>query len=156
MMNRERVWRWIKENKLEWKIYTFNDEVRTVKQAASLLGVYPNIILKTIILVDGEKTYAAILRGIDRVDLAKLSKITGGSPRIASPTEVLARTGYPVGGVPPAPLPSSVVVVIDRKVLEIDMAYAGGGDEHTLLKLNPKDLIRIYPNAITGDISSQD
>ncbi|MEB3780931.1 MAG: YbaK/EbsC family protein [Desulfurococcales archaeon] len=153
-MGREGIEKWIRENQLGWRLYVFKGKVKTVKQAASLLGVNPDIIMKTIILVDGEKTYAVILRGIDRVDLAKLSKITGGDPRIAPPREVLARTGYAVGGVPPAPLPGNVTVIIDRKVLNLDTVYAGGGDEYTLLKLNPRDLLRVYPNPIIGDVSS--
>lgn len=149
----ERVEAFIESRRLPWRVHRVGRPVKTVGQAAAALGVPERKIVKTIVLIDGGRTFACILPGNRRLDTGKLRATVGGSPRMASPREVLERTGYRVGGVPPYPLPGDVTIVIDRRVLELDKAYGGGGDEYSLLEFRPRDLA-VMSNAIVADISA--
>ena len=154
-MGRDRVLQWIREKRLDWKIHVFKDKVKTVKQAAKLLNTTPDNIAKTLILIGRGKTIAVILRGDTKLSLDKLSRtleIDEGEIRIAKPSEVEENTGYKVGGVPPAPLPPNIRIIIDKRVLDKEKIYAGGGDQYTLLELNPKELTQL-PNTTIADVS---
>ncbi|MCE4599873.1 MAG: YbaK/EbsC family protein [Desulfurococcales archaeon] len=149
----EKVKKWIEENGLDWKIHMLQSQVKTVAQAASALGVPKSVIVKTIVLVDDSRTIACIIPGDKRLSLGKVKSITGGSPRLAKPNEVLERTGYRIGGVPPYPLPGDVVIIMDERVLDNEKVYGGGGDERSLLEFSPRELLSIA-RVIVADIVS--
>lgn len=148
----ERVRRWVKSHGLNWRIHKLEDEVKTVAQAASVMKVPPHRIVKTLILVYGEKTIACIVPGDKRLNMKRVIEIIGGRPRFAKPSEVIERTGYSIGGVPPSPLPRDVIIIVDRSVLDSERVYGGGGDEYNLLEFNPRELVNLT-NAIIDDIS---
>ena len=106
--------------------------VRTVREAARAVGVGEDKIIKTIVVNCGGEFRAYILRGTKRLDVKSLGC------RLATPEEVLSVTGYPVGGVPPV---LSIPVFIDEELLSEDYVYGGGGDDHSLLKFRPRDLV---------------
>ncbi len=54
-----------------------------------------------------------------------------------------AATGYPVGAVPPFGHPEPLPTFIDRKVLVLTEAYAGGGAIDTLVKVSPQEIARV-------------
>jgi prolyl-tRNA editing enzyme YbaK/EbsC (Cys-tRNA(Pro) deacylase) len=106
--------------------------VRTVREAARAVGVGEDKIIKTIVVNCGGEFRAYILRGTKRLDVKSLDC------RLATPEEVLSVTGYPVGGVPPV---LGIPVFIDEELLSEDYVYGGGGDDHSLLKFRPRDLV---------------
>jgi len=106
--------------------------VRTVREAARAVGVGEDKIIKTIVVNCGGEFRAYILRGTKRLDVKSLGC------RLATPEEVLSVTGYPVGGVPPV---LGIPVFIDEELLSEDYVYGGGGDDHSLLKFRPRDLV---------------
>ncbi|MEM4651543.1 MAG: aminoacyl-tRNA deacylase [Pyrobaculum sp.] len=106
--------------------------VRTVREAARAVGVDEDKIIKTIVVNCGGEFRAYILRGTKRLDVKSLGC------RLATPEEVLSVTGYPVGGVPPV---LGIPVFIDEELLSEDYVYGGGGDDHSLLKFRPRDLV---------------
>ncbi|MCE4612466.1 MAG: YbaK/EbsC family protein [Desulfurococcales archaeon] len=148
-----RVEEWVSRSGLPWKLHRLSSRVRSVREASQAMGVPPGRIVKTIVLVDGDRTIACIIPGDKMLDLEKLKSIIGGSPRLATRREVEERTGYPVGGVPPAPLPDNVLVVLDHRLLGEDSLYGGGGDEYSLLEFRPGDLVRVR-RVVIGDVSS--
>jgi len=62
---------------------------------------------------------------------------------LATEEEVLNITGYKVGGVPPI---LDIKVLIDKRVMNKEYVYGGGGNEHTLLKIKPQDIVKINRN----------
>jgi prolyl-tRNA editing enzyme YbaK/EbsC (Cys-tRNA(Pro) deacylase) len=106
--------------------------VRTVKEAARAVGVSEDKVVKTIVVNCGGEFRAYILRGNKRLDLKSLGC------RLATPEEVLAVTGYPVGGVPPV---LNIPVFIDEELLNEDYVYGGGGDDYSLLRFKPQVLV---------------
>ncbi|AFA38325.1 hypothetical protein Pogu_0298 [Pyrobaculum oguniense TE7] len=106
--------------------------VRTVRQAARAVGVDERKIVKTLVVKCGDEYRAYILRGIKRLDLEALGC------RLATPEEVQSVTGYQIGGVPPV---LAIPVFIDEELLGEDYVYGGGGDEYSLLRFKPRDLV---------------
>jgi len=106
--------------------------VRTVKEAARAMGVSEDKIIKTIVVNCGGEFRAYIVRGNKKLELKSLGC------RLATPEEVLTATGYPIGGVPPV---LNIPAFIDEELLTEDYVYGGGGDDHSLLKFKPRDLV---------------
>jgi prolyl-tRNA editing enzyme YbaK/EbsC (Cys-tRNA(Pro) deacylase) len=148
-----RVKEWVNKEGLNWKLHRLDSRVKTVKEAADALGVDESIIVKTLVIKCGGSYYAFILQGNTKLDLWKISEKLDCKPRLAKPWEVREATGYNVGGVPPAPLPENVRLVIDVRVARLERVFAGGGDEYTLLEFNPKELIEKI-NPMVLDVSS--
>lgn len=116
----------------------------TVPAAAAALGVAEAQILKSLLFVAPDGAAAlAVVTGDSRVDRARLVAAAGVKRlKMAPPEVVLARTGYPAGGVPPVCHATELAVFVDRRVLALDDAYAGGGSDAALLRIRPAELVR--------------
>lgn len=121
-------------------------ETPTVAAAAVALGVTPDEILKTLIFFCQGQPYAVITNGMAPVPARPLAEYFGVGKRqikLAQAAQVLALTGYAVGGVPPFGHRSRLPVLLDRSVLAFAAVYGGGGDDRTLLKITPAELLRV-------------
>jgi prolyl-tRNA editing enzyme YbaK/EbsC (Cys-tRNA(Pro) deacylase) len=67
---------------------------------------------------------------------------------------VLATTGYEVGTVPPFGHHQPVPTLVDRRVLEQETVYAGGGGHRVLLRFSPGEILRVTA-AETIDLHGQ-
>ncbi|MCE4624883.1 MAG: hypothetical protein F7C35_03350 [Desulfurococcales archaeon] len=149
-----RVIEWIRRKGLKWRLIKADIPTNRVSDAARFLRVHRSRIVKTIIVTDGEKYYAAIIPGNRKLDVGKTSKLLGRRVRLATKEEVLEATGYPAGGVPPVALPSGITVIMDKRLLDKDVVYGGGGGEDYLLEFNPRELVEeVKP--LVADISKK-
>lgn len=126
----------------------------TVPDAAAALGVAPAQILKSLLFVapDGAATLA-VVTGDSRVDRARLAAVAGVERlKMAAPEVVLARTGYPAGGVAPVCHATPLPVVVDRAVLDLAVAFAGGGRDDAMLRITPREIVRLT-GATIADIT---
>lgn len=121
----------------------------TVSLAARALGCAEDQIIKSVLFVikadEAERVAVVITNGVAPIDYRKLAGVFGVSRKrvkLAQPEVVLARTGYPAGGVPPFGYPAAIGTFVDRSVLQQPVVYGGGGDEHTLLRIAPAELVR--------------
>ncbi len=124
----------------------FDEPVKTVDQAARKVDVEQ--IVKSIVLVDSNNTpLLVILPAKNRISYRKVKALLSVKDvRLANEEEVLAYSGYPVGGVPPFNLLSRALV--DREILKNHTAIAGGGDINKLVELHTKDIIEILKPTI--------
>jgi len=113
----------------------------TVESAAQAVGTEPDNIVKSILfLVDG-KPVLSIACGQARVDSRAIAARYGvGRKRVklAPPEVVLKETGYEVGAMPPFGHLRPLETLLDRRVLERPVVFAGGGSEQTLIRLSPQ------------------
>jgi prolyl-tRNA editing enzyme YbaK/EbsC (Cys-tRNA(Pro) deacylase) len=125
----------------------------TVAMAAAAIGVDEAAIIKSVLFDDlNGGVVLGIASGVNRISRARLAEAVGGSKlRLASPDLVLAKTGFPAGGVAPVLHRCSMPVVIDAAVGLQDWVYGGAGTEDGLLKLRPGDIARLT-NATIADI----
>lgn len=143
MLTPDDLERYIREHGIEAELLRDVGDTATVEGAAAALGVPPESIVKTLVfLVDG-RPVVYITHGTQRVDpriLARHFGVGRKKVRLADPQTVLELTGYPAGGVPPFGHRTPLPTLIDARVLALPVVYAGGGDDHTMMRITPEAL----------------
>ncbi len=134
---------YIKKHDIQTEHLVFQKSCHSVEEAASAAGVTAEDFIKSICLtVKGEELIVAIVKGEDKASLSRVRKeLDINRPRILSPEEILQKTGYPCGGVPPFGYEGEFL--IDDKVMAVDTIYGGGGSEKSLVKLTPSELQKV-------------
>jgi prolyl-tRNA editing enzyme YbaK/EbsC (Cys-tRNA(Pro) deacylase) len=126
----------------------------TVVDAARAVGTAPESIVKSLLfLVDG-RPVLAIASGTTRVDRHAIAVHFGvGRKRVklANAGTVLAITGYAIGAVPPFGHHEPLLTLIDPRVMQMPMTYAGGGAVDALLRIDPSEIMRVT-NAVELDL----
>ncbi|MEM1664713.1 MAG: aminoacyl-tRNA deacylase [Zestosphaera sp.] len=131
--------------------YEFSEHTMTVEVAAKQLGVGPEKIIKTLVVVsEKNEPFIAIIPGNKKLDLNRLSIIIGSRVRMAKAREVEKITGYAVGALPP--VGHGITTYVDKSVLEHERVVGGGGSTHALVEIETKDLIRLT-KALVRDIT---
>jgi prolyl-tRNA editing enzyme YbaK/EbsC (Cys-tRNA(Pro) deacylase) len=118
----------------------------TVESAAQAVGAKVEQIIKSILFVIDDHPVLAIACGtssINRRAIAELYKVGKKRIKLASPETVLELSGYEVGAMPPFGHRQPLTTLIDNRVLELPEAYAGGGAENALIRLNPQEIQRV-------------
>ena len=124
---------------LSVELKTLDESTATVAEAASALGCEQGQIAKSIVFVMDGEPVVVVASGRHRIDTDKVClALDCAEGRQASPDEVRAATGFPIGGVPP--IGHSLPVVFDTALLDYKVIYAAGGDGNTLFGVTPREL----------------
>ncbi len=133
----------IDKNKVKCTQLLFKEDVST-SEACTKLGITLDNIVKTIIMFNERKELLAlVLRGDHRIDRKPLrQKYNCKDFRLATAEEILEKTGYPLGGVPPFGFTAEWV--IDERVMKEQEKefYAGGGSIFALVQMTPQEMVR--------------
>ena len=125
---------------LEVDVRNLDASTATVGEAAQAVGCQDAQIAKSLVFVGDGDPIVCIASGAHRVDLNRLADIFDCAEiRPASPDEVRAATGYPVGRV--APFGHDLPTVMDEDLLQHDCVWAAAGDGHSLFEVNPRKLL---------------
>jgi len=144
MRTPEDVIAFLRERGLPGQIHRFPQGTPSIQAAAQAAGLSPEQVLKSLLFFVADRPVLVLLRGPARADykaLARHFRVPRKRVRMARADEVLHWTGYPVGAVPPVALAHPVTVVIDPKVLEVPVVWAGGGAENALLEIPTQALL---------------
>lgn len=138
-------------NQIEAEIIFLEEATRTVAEAAAVLGVAADQIIKSILfLADGEPVLV-INNGLARVAWKQLADYLGVSRRrlqTANAAKVLEITGYEVGAVPPFGHKTKLRTVVTTAVYTQNIIYGGGGELHALMKLTTAELQHVVGKEI--------
>jgi Cys-tRNA(Pro)/Cys-tRNA(Cys) deacylase len=128
---------------------SFQQPCRSVAEAAQAASAGPDEFVKSICVIDERgRLIVAVVKGEDRVSRSRVGQALGvAPPRLATPEEMLERTGYPCGGTPPFGFEATFL--IDPRVLEREVVYAGGGSESALIRIAPGELQRANGGTVT-------
>jgi prolyl-tRNA editing enzyme YbaK/EbsC (Cys-tRNA(Pro) deacylase) len=128
----------------EARIEEFAEGTPTAADAAAATGCGLDQIVKTLVVMCGDRPVAALVPGDRRGDLAKIARaVERETSRVASRDEVVAATGFPPGAVAPFPLPRVESVLIDRTLLRHPIVWAGAGSDRHMVGLAPAELVRL-------------
>ncbi len=125
---------YVNTNKIKAEHLVYEESLHTVADAIRVSGIGIELIAKTIVMVgqNGE-TIVAFIPGKTRASTKRVGKILNQDPpKIASAEEALETTGYPIGGTPFIGYPA--IRLVDKKILEVEAVYSGGGSDRSLLK----------------------
>lgn len=131
----------------------------TVESAAQAVGVSPQRIVKSLLFLVDEQPVIAIACGLAPVNRERLARHYGvGRKRVklAPPETVLQVSGYAVGAMPPFGHLQRLPTLMDPLVLQQPEVYAGGGAENALLRLDPKELLRVTQAEVVTLVTSPD
>lgn len=134
----------IEKNGIDCQQYFYKYDVSTSEACVKLGIAFENIIKTIIMLNERKEMFAIVLRGDHRIHRQALrQKYKCRDFRLATAEEILSRTGYPLGGVPPFGFAAQWL--IDEELMnETDKEfYAGGGSTFALVKLTPREIVRV-------------
>ncbi|MED5329502.1 MAG: Cys-tRNA(Pro) deacylase [Actinomycetota bacterium] len=110
-------------------------------EAADLLGLDPDQVFKTLIVLSGEEEMCAVVPVSGQLSL-KLFAQAGGATRteMCPPDRAERSTGYLVGGISPIAQRRRLRTVIDETAQLYDEIYVSGGRRGLDVAIDPNDL----------------
>ena len=146
----ERVREVARRHGVEIEVVTFDESTHTAQEAADAIGVRLGQIVKSLVFMapadparddGGLEPLIALVRGTDRVDIARLASVSG-RPRLrrASAKEANAATGFPIGGIPPFGHPQRIPVVMDPALDGYAEVWAAAGTPNAVFAIAPATL----------------
>jgi prolyl-tRNA editing enzyme YbaK/EbsC (Cys-tRNA(Pro) deacylase) len=146
MLGPDELIEYIQETGAEASIIPVDVETPTVDAAARAVGTSPENIVKSLIFIAAGKPILVITCGNRRIPVDVLAgeiELSAGDIRLAKPDEVAAETGYSVGAVPPFGHRKQLPAYLDAALLDADEVYAGGGASDHLVRVSPKEILRL-------------
>ena len=138
--------RTIEQRGIDARLITDIGDTPTVPTAAAALGVSVDEILKTLLFYVKGEPWVVISHGVEPVPARVLADHFGVGKRqikLARPEQVLTETGFPVGGVPPICHRNPNPVIMAQSILDYEIVFGGGGDDHTMLRIPVSELLRL-------------
>ena len=125
---------------------TFPEGTDTAEQAAAAVGCELGAIVKSLLFMassgEGESNNELVLvlvSGADRLDEKKLARELGDGKRVRKATarEVEERTGFKIGTVPPVGHRGTMLVFLDRILMDHRVLWAASGVRHRVFPISP-------------------
>lgn len=130
---------------LPGRVRVFDGEsTHTAQEAATAVGCELGQIVKTLFfMADGRPTIALVAgdRHVDTAALADLVGVGRKKLKMGTPDEVLATTGYRVGGVAPVGWPKTCDVVVDESLRRFEDVWAAAGAPNAVFPAQTDDLV---------------
>ncbi|WP_396645219.1 YbaK/EbsC family protein [Microbacterium sp.] len=131
------------------EIVVLPDAASTAALAAAALGIEVGAIANSLVFWSDDEPLLVMTSGAHRVDTAALAERLGrGGIRRATPDQVLAATGQPIGGVAPTGHPTPLTTIVDEDLADFPQIWAAGGTPHTVFPLTFDDLVRLTAGTI--------
>lgn len=147
-ISEQRLQAYLQEQDIQAEHLSFDQPCHSVAEAALAVNASPEELVKNICLLDGDdQLITAIVKGEDRVSVSRIAKtLQRDGLRLATPEEILAKTGYPCGGTPS--FGYQAMFLIDPRVMEREIVYTGGGSETSLVRISTGELVRANQGTI--------
>jgi len=130
---------------LQLQVVELPGSTRTAVEAAQSVGCQVGQIVKSLVF-KGKRSGRPLLvvaSGAHRVDERRLEALIGEPLGKADADFVRERTGFAIGGVPPAGHAEPIETYIDADLLQYDEIWAAAGTPHAVFRLTPADLERM-------------
>ncbi len=147
----------IAARRIDATILPMDAHTPTVCDAARVLRVDIDQIIKSLVFVIDDQPLLVINNGTARVDRKKLAAFVGvGRKRVkfASAEQALAITGFVVGSMPPFGHRQTLRTLVAPSILRLDLIFGGGGDVDAMMRLTSAELLRVTGAEIT-DVSEK-
>lgn len=121
-------------------------DTSTAETAARAVNAPQGSIVKSLIFLADGAPLLVLVSGDQRADVKRLRAELGLSKRrlrIARPAEVLALTGFEVGGVPPVGHSAPLRTLIDCTLSRFDTVWAAAGSAHAVFPIAYDRLVGI-------------
>lgn len=130
----------------EARVRELDASTRSAAEAASALGCQVGAIANSLVFMAGREPVLILASGAHRVDVRRVASEVGLPPlRRATPDEVRAATGQPIGGVAPVGHPGQLRTLVDAALEGYPVVWAAAGTPHAVFPTTFAQLV-----AITG------
>jgi len=126
-------------------------DTSTAEAAAWAVNAPLGSIVKSLIFLADDAPLLVLVAGDQRADLKRLRAALGLSKRrlrIAQPDEVLAHTGFEVGGVPPLGHRQPLRTLIDRTLSRFETVWAAAGSANAVFPIRFDQLVSLTDGQI--------
>ncbi len=126
----------------DFEVRFLDDDVRTAALAATALGCEISQIANSLIFRDLENDQAVLIMGAGghRIDLKRVTKLTGLKLAKADADFVRRHTGFAIGGVPPVGHHQKVRTLLDSRLKQQDTLWAAAGTPESIFSMTSDDL----------------
>lgn len=147
--NAKRIQEELKKFKDGFEIIELPESTRTSLEAARVAKCKLGQIAKAIIF-ESEKNepVLVIASGSNRINEHKIEKIIMQRIKKADADFVKAKTGFPIGGVPPIGHKNKIKIFIDEDLMKFGEVWGAAGTSNAIFKLTPKELVRMTKGRI--------
>jgi Cys-tRNA(Pro) deacylase len=144
---------YLKINKIWFQIVEKNETVHTA-DAATATGIPLEKVTKSLVFLDENKTpILVVIPGDCNTNKQKLKAVLAVKDIDLAPfNEAEKYSGYEPGATPPVCHKNIKRVVIDKKVMQYQTVFGGGGSRKKLVELKTEDIQKLN-NAIVADIA---
>lgn len=140
----QRIQQQLAELGVESTVQHIPDGAHTARQAAAALGIEVGAIASSLIFWMADAPLLVMKSGRHRVDTEALAAALGEGPiERATPEQVRAATGQPIGGVAPIGHPAPIRTIVDEALAEHPVLSAAAGTPDTVFPLTFDELVRI-------------
>ncbi len=151
-MNSTDLRQFITNNEIKAEIFHLEEATLTVADAAAVMGVQPEQIIKTVLFLADGQPVLVIASGLARIAWKRLADYLGISRRrlkTGNAEQVQAITGYVVGSVPPFGHKEKLRTIVEQSVYDQADVYGGGGEIDALMKVETAVLRQVVGDETT-------
>lgn len=127
-------------------ILKMTEPTPTVAEAARVLEIEEQQVIKSLVFQTPEGPILAVSAGGERLDRKKIATQLGCSGRkvkFVSADEAFAITGFVVGSMPPFGHRHTLPTLLDPSVLNYPELFGGGGETDAMLRVDLEELRRV-------------
>jgi Cys-tRNA(Pro) deacylase len=136
----------VTSNSVDAEFVALHMRATSVEETANGLGVAPDRIVKSVVLLVDGSPVVAIANGTTALNTKLLAghlQVSRKKIKLADPSRVREITGYAVGGVPPFGHKSRLRTLVGCGVLSQPEVFAGGGEPETVVRVRPDEILRV-------------
>lgn len=143
------------EREIPHELFPARGRLRSPELLAAVLDLPPAEVGKVVVYEGQEGPVAVVVPSGHEPDSQRVRRASG-QPDIEPVTDDRASelTGYLPESLPPAGLPDSFTVILDRALNRDRVLYFAGGEARSVLKIRGKDLVRAT-NAKVASIAAR-
>lgn len=131
------------ERDVPHEVFSARGRFRGPERIATVLDLPPDEVGRVLIFEGSKAPVAAVIPVGSAVDVTRLERASGHSPlRRAPANRAFELTDYLPESTPPAGLPRTFAVVVDRSMARERVLYFPGGEARAVLKIRGKDLVK--------------
>ena len=133
------------DNHKVWHQFVIKSETIHTADAANVTGIELHKVTKNLVSITDTGEYILlIVPGDSKVDLKEVAKMLNVKKvRLVPFSDAEKISGYPPGGTPSVGHKTQMKTLIEKKLLNFETVYCGGGSRDKLLEIRVQDIIKL-------------
>jgi len=128
-----------------WHQFVTKSETIHTADAAHITGIELHKVTKNLVSITDTGEYALlIVPGDSKVNLKEVAKMLDVKKvRLVPFSDAEKISGYPLGGTPSVGHKTRMRTLIEKKLLNFETVYCGGGSRDKLLEIRVQDIVKL-------------